>query len=70
MGRAKGVPSAGMHNLIQDVRGGFRQLRVDPVFGIASVSALALSIGSAVAIVSVLYGVLLHPSSEGKRFSK
>jgi putative ABC transport system permease protein len=54
-------PGAGVRQLLRDVRFGARLLRKAPVFGITGVAIVALGIGAATAIFSVVYGVLLRP---------
>src|SRR6185436_16317491 len=54
-------PGTGTRQLLRDIRIGTRLLRKSPSFGIASITIIALSIGAATAVFSVVYGVMLHP---------
>jgi len=50
-----------MHTLLQDLRYSARQLIKNPGFTLTSVVSLALGIGAATAVYSVIYAVLMHP---------
>jgi putative ABC transport system permease protein len=50
-----------LHSVFSDCRFGFRQLRKNPGTTAVMVFTLALAIGAAAAIFSVVYGVLLRP---------
>ncbi|HEX4039962.1 MAG TPA: ADOP family duplicated permease [Acidobacteriaceae bacterium] len=50
-----------MGSLVQDGRYAFRQLVRNPGFALTAVLSLALGMGAAVAVFSVVYAVLLHP---------
>jgi putative ABC transport system permease protein len=54
-------PGAGIRQMLRDLRFGARLLRKSPVFGITGVAIVALGIGAATAIFSVVYGVMLRP---------
>jgi putative ABC transport system permease protein len=54
-------PGAGVRRILQDLRFGVRLLRKSPVFGITGIAIVALGIGAATAIFSVVYGVMLEP---------
>lgn len=50
-----------MSHLFNDLRFGLRSLRRDPVFSIAAVTTLALGIGAACSVFTVVHAVLLRP---------
>src|SRR5438046_8854122 len=50
-----------LHSVLSDCRYGLRQLRKNPGATAVMVFTLALAIGAATAIFSVVYGVLLRP---------
>jgi len=54
-------PGAGIRQMLRDVRFGVRLLGKSPVFGITGIAIVALGIGAATAIFSVVYGVMLRP---------
>lgn len=54
-------PGAGIRQMLGDIRFGARLLGKSPVFGITGVAIVALGIGAATAIFSVVYGVMLKP---------
>ena len=54
-------PGATMREMLRDVQFGARLLRKSPVIGITAVALVALGIGAATAIFSVVYGVILRP---------
>ena len=56
-------PGAMMRDILRDVRFGARLLRKSPVVGLTGVALVALGIGAATAIFSVVYGVMLRPLS-------
>lgn len=54
-------PGALFRQLLRDVRFGARLLTKAPVFGLTGIAIIALGIGAATAIFSVVYGVMLRP---------
>src|SRR5687768_6561228 len=54
-------PGAGVREFVRDIRYGARLFRKSPTFGLAAVAIVALGIGSATTIFSVVHGVLLRP---------
>jgi putative ABC transport system permease protein len=54
-------PGAMIREMLRDVRFGARLLRKSPVVGLTGVALVALGIGAATAIFSVVYGVMLRP---------
>jgi len=54
-------PGAGVRQMVRDVRFGARLLRKSPVFGVTAIAIIALGVGAATAIFSVVYGVMLRP---------
>jgi putative ABC transport system permease protein len=56
-------PGAMMRETLRDVRFGVRLFRKSPIVGVTGVALVALGIGAATAIFSVVYGVMLRPLS-------
>ena len=54
-------PGAMLREMLRDVRLGARLFRKSPVVGLTGVALVALGIGAATAIFSVVYGVMLRP---------
>jgi putative ABC transport system permease protein len=54
-------PGAAIRQLLRDIRFGARLLGKSPIFGITAIAVVALGIGAATAIFSVVYGVMLRP---------
>lgn len=54
-------PGSSVRQVLRDVRFGVRLLREAPVFGITGVAVVALGVGAATAVFTVVYGVLLRP---------
>jgi putative ABC transport system permease protein len=54
-------PGATARRFMRDVRFGTRLLRKSPVFAVTAITIVALGIGAATAIFSVLYGTMLRP---------
>jgi predicted permease len=54
-------PGAGLRQMLQDARFGTRLLRKSPSFAITGIAIVALGIGAATAIFSVVHGVMLEP---------
>ena len=54
-------PGSFVRQIVGDVRFGARLLAKSPVFGITGIAIIALGIGAATAIFSVVYGVMLRP---------
>jgi hypothetical protein len=54
-------PGAGARQLFSDARFGARLLRKAPAFTVTGIAIIALAIGAATAVFSVVYGVMLRP---------
>ena len=54
-------PGAGLREIVRDVRFGSRLLRKSPGFALTAIAIVALGIGAATAIFTVIHGVLLRP---------
>src|SRR3954471_8167208 len=54
-------PGVSIRQMTQDVRFGARLLGQSPVFGVTAIAIIALGVGAATAIFSVVYGVMLRP---------
>src|SRR5262249_2854641 len=54
-------PGTGLYQFLRDMRFGARLLRKSPVFAITAIAIIALGIGAAPAVFSVVYGVMLRP---------
>jgi predicted permease len=54
-------PGASLREALGDVRFGARLVRKSPAFGLTGVALVALGIGAATAIFSVVHGVMLRP---------
>jgi putative ABC transport system permease protein len=50
-----------MHDVLQDIRFSYRELRKKPDFALTAVISLALGIGATTAVFSVIYGLLANP---------
>jgi putative ABC transport system permease protein len=50
-----------MHTFLQDLRYAFRQFSNHPGFALTAVLSLALGIGAAVSVFSIVYAVLMNP---------
>ena len=59
-------PGAGIREMARDVRFGARLFRKSPGFAITAVAVIALGIGTATAIFSVVHGVMLRPLLYGE----
>ena len=54
-------PGVGIRQTLNDLRFGARLLAKSPMFGITAIAIVALGVGAATAIFSVVYGVMLRP---------
>jgi hypothetical protein len=54
-------PGAAFRRIVSDVRFGTRLLAKSPVFAVTAIAIIALGVGAATAIFSVVYGVILRP---------
>jgi predicted permease len=54
-------PGTGLYQFLRDMRFGARLLRKSPAFAITAIAIVALGIGAATAVFSVVYGVMLRP---------
>ena len=54
-------PGAGFREVVRDMRFGARLLGKSPGFGLTAIAIVALGVGAATAIFSVVYGVMLRP---------
>jgi putative ABC transport system permease protein len=54
-------PGAAARQVVRDLRFGIRLLAKSPVFAITAIAIVALGIGAATSVFSVVYGVMLRP---------